>query len=215
MKPLPSPPREISAHHIDKNGNLENTLRLVFSTVNLQQIKISFAVETDGAATGLIFDYWDGSQWTNAGISNPTAAISAGYALISIDLGAVLLANNQPEFKFRIRFDGENLFLSEGKRVQFNNIAIEAQQNLSYSNPKDDGLKFTVYPNPASSLIQMLCNEQISQIDLYNLYGQRIVHLTPNTTSLAIDIQHLEPGIYLLKAKSESEKEKVVKIIKK
>jgi len=198
-----------------KNGILENTLRLVFSTVNLQQIKISFAVETDGAATGLIFDYWNGNQWINTGISNPTAAISAGYALITVDLSAVISANNQSELQFRIRFEGENLFLIEGKRVQFNNIAIQAQQNLSYSNPIEDGLKFSVYPNPASSKIQMMSNEPIMQVDLYNLYGQRMLHLTPNSTSINIDIQNLQQGIYLLKARSEGLKEKVVKIIKK
>jgi hypothetical protein len=113
-----------------KNQTLENTLRLVFSTTNMQQINISFAVETDGAATTLLFDYWNGTNWVNTGITNPTASIGVGYSLVQINLGNVIAANNQSEFQFRIRFGGTNMFVTEGKRVQFNNIAIAAQVDL-------------------------------------------------------------------------------------
>jgi hypothetical protein len=39
--------------------------------------------------------------------------------------------------------------------------------------------------------------------------------LTPDSTSFSMDIQDLPQGIYLLSAKSESQKVKVLKIIKK
>ena len=196
-----------------KNGSLENVLRIVFSTTGLQQIKISFAVETDGAANALVFDYWDGTNWVNTGISNPTTAIGVGYSLVEVNLSQVLVANNQTGFQFRIRFDGSNMFLSEGKRVQFNNIAIEAQQILSVRN-NDVDLKFTAYPNPASTFVNVKSSETITQLELYNLYGQIVRTLSPKTSTFKVDIQDLPQGIYLLKAKSEREKEKVIKIIK-
>lgn len=196
-----------------KNGSLENTLRIVFPTNALQQIKISFAVETDGAANLLIFDYWDGTSWVNTGISNPTTAIGVGYSLVEVNLSQVPLANNQSEFQFRIRFDGANMFLSEGKRVQFNNIAIEAQQILSTQNIIEN-LKFSAFPNPTSSVINVKSSETITNLELYNLYGQMVRKLSPNNATFKVEIQDLPTGIYLLKAKTEKQQEKTIKIIK-
>lgn len=196
-----------------KNGNLENMLRLVFPTTNLQQIKISFAVETDGAANLLIFDYWDGTKWTNTGISNPTETIGVGYKLVTINLSQVLVANNQSEFQFRIRFGGDNMFLSEGKRVQFNNIAIEGQNTLSVQNFEND-MTFLAYPNPTIYEVNLQSSEQINEVQLYNLQGQVVRALKPNSLNFKIDMLDLPQGIYLLKATSEIKKEKIIKIVK-
>jgi hypothetical protein len=196
-----------------KNANLENILRLVFPTTNLQQIKISFAVETDGAANSLIFDYWDGSKWINTGISNPTETIGAGYKLVGIDLSQVLVANNQLQFQFRIRFGGDNMFLSEGKRVQFNNIAIEGQNTLSVQNFEDD-TTFLAYPNPTMNELNVQSSEQIDKVELYNLQGQIVRALKPNSLNFKIDVINLPHGIYLLKATSGIKKEKFIKIVK-
>ena len=197
-----------------KNGNLENVLRIVFPTTNLQQIKISFAVETDGAANLLIFDYWDGVKWTNTGISNPTATIGIGYKLVEIDLSQVLVANNQAQFQFRIRFDGDNMFLSEGKRVQFNNIAIEGQNTLSVQNFEKD-INFLAYPNPTTSEINVQSKDQVNEVQLYNMQGQVVRASKPNSLNFKIDMLDLPQGIYLLKAtSSEIKKEKFIKIVK-
>jgi len=197
-----------------RDGNLENTLRIVFPIAKLNQLNLSFAVESDGAASSLIMDYWNGSNWVTTGMSNPTAAIGEGYSIVERDLSEVVLANNQQEFQFRIRFDGENLFASEGKRVHINNIAVKGRQTLSLPNITK-GLEFTAYPNPASTLVNMKSNESIEQLELYNLYGQMVRELKPNATSFSMDIYDLPQGIYLLSAKSDSQKTKVLKIIKK
>lgn len=196
-----------------QDGTLQNTLRMVFPTTNWEQIKISFAVENDGAATGLVFDYWNGTQWSNAGIPNPAVAIGTGYAAVQIDLSAVAAANNQASFQFRIRFTGDNMFLSEGNEVLFNNFAVEGQTVLSTPNLTKN-MQVTAFPNPAQTVVHINSNEPILALELYNLYGQRVLHLQPKTTSSSIDIQNLPAGMYLLKAISDNQKEKVVKIIK-
>jgi hypothetical protein len=196
-----------------KSGNLENILRVVFPTLGLQQLKISFAVETDGAANALIFDYWDGSKWVNTGISNPTVAIGLGYSLVEVNLAQVAAANNQAEFQFRMRFAGDNMLLSTGLRVQFNNIAIQGQQILSVKDRSKD-LSFIAFPNPTFSFINVQSNDEIREVELFNLTGQIIRRLRPNSFNFKVDMQDLPQGIYLLKAKSESKKEKVIKISK-
>lgn len=196
-----------------RDGSLENTLRMLIPTTDLEQIKISFAVESDGAAHTIIFDYWDGTNWTNAGIANPSVSIGVGYQVIEIDLSQVSAANNQAAFQFRMRFDGDNMFVSEGKRVQFNNIAVEAQEYLSTPSITQD-LKLKAYPNPAQTLINIQSSQQISHLDIYNIYGQKVRQLAPEGSSFSIDIQDLPVGIYILRASSESTKEKTIKIIK-
>lgn len=197
-----------------KSGNLENILRIVFPTIGLQKLKISFAVESDGAASALVFDYWDGSNWVDTGITNPTVPIGAGYSLVEVNLSQVTVANNQAEFQFRIRFAGDNLFLSAGQRVQFNNIAIQGQQNLSVKDRSKD-LSFIAFPNPTFSVINVQSNDEIREVELFNLNGQLVRKLRPNSLNFKVDVQDLPQGIYILKAKTESKKEKAVKISKK
>lgn len=197
-----------------KSGNLENILRIVFPTLGLQQIKISFAVESDGAANTLIFDYWDGINWVNTGISNPSVSIGVGYSLVEVNLNQVAVANNQAGFQFRIRFAGDNMFQNLGLRVQFNNIAIQAQQNLSVKNVTND-FSFIAYPNPTFSAVNIQSNDAITEVEVFNLNGQIVRKLMPNSLNFNFDMQDLPQGIYLLKAKSESKKGKVIKISKK
>ncbi|CAM4058449.1 CotH kinase family protein [Flavobacterium antarcticum] len=196
-----------------KFGTLENAIRLVFPTTDLEQIKISFAVENSGAASSLLFDYWSGSDWITTGIANPIAQITQEYQAIAIDLSSILEVNNQAQFQFRIRFDGDNMFLSEGNKVNFNNFAIEAQETLKIANPETN-IKFTAYPNPVQTTLHIASNTELLSAELYNLYGQMVRKIQPNTTLTEIDVRGLPNGIYILKVKNTSQEEKAIKIIK-
>ena len=103
-----------------RNGADENTLTISISTLNFADIKLSFAIESDGAAQSVIVDYWDGSNYSIANI-NSTHAINSSYEKIEVDFTNVALANGNDNFKIRIRFTGSNMTADEGKTVSINN----------------------------------------------------------------------------------------------
>lgn len=196
-----------------QDGNLQNTIRMAIPTTDLKQIRVSFAVASDGAADTLIFDYWDGTNWTNAGISNSTTNIEGDYTVVEIDLTDVPAATNNPDFQFRIRFDGDDMTASDGKRVQFNNFAVEGRAYLAVpDHVQRPDIK--IYPNPVHSVLHISSTEKISEISVYTMYGQRILQKQANGNQLVLDLSNLATGVYILKAKSGISSSKVFRIIK-
>lgn len=60
----------------------------------------------------------------------------------------------------------------------------------------------TVYPNPASEIINIQCSHPIENISLYNLHGQLISR--PEDHSKFIEMGQFEAGVYLLQITVES-----------
>jgi len=72
---------------------------------------------------------------------------------------------------------------------------------------------FVVYPNPASSIINIsINNKEIKKVELFSLKGQRII--TKKRDLNTINVSNLPQGIYILKV-SDNKKDYIKKIIKK
>lgn len=109
-----------------KSGSLENNFELHFSTVGYEDVKISLAITSDGAADTIIADYWNGSNWVSTGLINGSQAINSEYELKEFDFTNVSLADENENFKVRFTFNGTNMTEDDGKKVIINNIAIRA-----------------------------------------------------------------------------------------
>ena len=178
-----------------QNGNLQNTLKLQFSTLNMTEIKVAMACETDGAAEQLIFDYWNGQAWTTAGLAQNVFAIGAGYQLIELDFTAIPAANNQPLFQVRIRFNGPNMTEDAGKRVHFNNISVDGNYVLS----NDTWTQIPTlrhYPNPAQDVLYVASDRKIDVITVGNMMGQTLLQVHAKENQTRLDVQSLPTGMY-------------------
>lgn len=197
-----------------KSGGLENSLELAFSTVNYKEIKLSFAVATDGAAQTLIVEYWNGTNWVSTGISGTSSALNLAFDLKEFDFTNVALANNNANFKVRIRFDGTNMTADEGKRVMLNNIAINGIDTAVLS--ADDFVlnRLSVYPNPTTDNLKIVSEKPINQVAIYNLFGQLLFTKKYDSANVTIDLSQYARGMYLVKISSENSSI-IKKIIKK
>lgn len=64
----------------------------------------------------------------------------------------------------------------------------------------ENTLQFTIYPNPAGSILNLESSSQIERIEIYSQDGKlAYTELGPNT---AIDISELKSGFYIIKASS-------------
>lgn len=59
--------------------------------------------------------------------------------------------------------------------------------------------RFTFYPNPSKSFINLSAKENIDTVDLYNSFGQKVKHQTINNLSSQLDISDLPKGIYFMR----------------
>jgi len=88
------------------------------------------------------------------------------------------------------------------KSYYFDDVKFgEKALNLQESNIQE----VKVYPNPSSDLWNISSdNNDIKQLELYNLGGELIHVLTSNNNVTIIDGTHLIDGIYLCKISSNS-----------
>ncbi|WP_410524681.1 CotH kinase family protein [Polaribacter sp. IC063] len=143
-----------------KSGSLENTLQLNVSTKNFKEIKVSFAINSDGAAQTLIVDYWNGTAWVTNGISY-APAITSEYQKKEIDFSTIPLADNNADFKVRLRFGGSDMFANEGKAVLINNIAIEGIEFGLSAETFTQIQDLKVFPNPTNDEIKIQSDQII------------------------------------------------------
>lgn len=190
-----------------QNGGNENAMIFNFSTSGFQDLKFAFAVKDEGAATGITLEYATNAGapvWTNAGVSPATFPITGNYQRMEADFSAVSTANNNPDFKIRLRFTGPNMTADNGNRVTFNNFSVEGKV-VTLQTPENTTQNFLVYPNPVTTLLHIAHSFNSLAYELYSVEGKKVEK--GQITDQQIDVSHLPSGIYLLQLAAEDKKE--------
>lgn len=76
------------------------------------------------------------------------------------------------------------------------NVTGTGINNLDYS-------KLKIYPNPASDVLHILCDDQIDQVFIYSVNGVLVQHITSNCSK--IDISELKKGLYFINVKAKKD----------
>lgn len=114
------------------NGN-ESELIFLLPTTGQKDIVFRFAVKDEGAAQYLLVDYATDSleNWTSALMENPQIYLTDSYQLAELDFTNIEAANNNPEFRIRIRFGGPLVQEMDGNRVTFNNFSLNGVVSMA------------------------------------------------------------------------------------
>jgi hypothetical protein len=98
--------------------------------------------------------------------------------------------------------------------VFIDNIYFTSESSLSVN--ENSISKFEVFPNPTSSSWNIKTQNQIiSSVKLYNVLGKKIMTLSPNSSSVSIDSNTLNSGLYFAQITMLSGVVDSVKLIKK
>ncbi|WP_310560212.1 T9SS type A sorting domain-containing protein [Flavobacterium sp.] len=81
------------------------------------------------------------------------------------------------------------------------------------SAPQFADAKFSYYPNPTRSQLNITAAKNISKVELFNLLGQKVQSNTVNASQKQLDISSLQNGVYLMEVTIDKAKQsfKVVK----
>ncbi len=124
-----------------------NMLELLLPTSGFKNLSLRFAAMDEGAAGKLYIDYSAGEQnrtadgpdreennrgdpyredqWVSLTPPEGGWNLSPAYKLYEADFSGIDAADDNPDFRVRIRFAGENMQEDEGGRVSFNNFSLE------------------------------------------------------------------------------------------
>ncbi|WP_397444459.1 lamin tail domain-containing protein [Polaribacter sp. R77954] len=199
-----------------QSGGSENALELDFSTIDYEEVKISVAITSDGAANSITAQYWNGSAWVSSNMPNSTQSITADYERKEFDFSNVAMADENESFKVRLSFGGANMTADEGKKVIINNIAISAVDKnvLSAKDFIASKNSIDIYPNPVNNRIYISSNNTIDKVLVYNIFGQMLYKSSENKSDATIDVSNFAKGVYLVKVFT-GENSMTKKIVKK
>lgn len=104
-----------------------------------------------------------------------------------------VLFNSLPAMsKIAIANDGKLFGISNGSVYRFEPLTTGIKENIMQ-------LNFSVYPNPANSIITINIKENIKEMALFNLLGEVLMTETDKNT---MNVSNINSGIYLLKVKT-------------
>ena len=195
----------------------ENILIFDVPTTGLENVLFRFAAVDEGAADALLLDYstnLDDVGWTTDGLISNRLPLSMEYQEYEVYFGHIAEVHDNPDFKIRIRFDGEHLDADRGNRVTFNNISVDTlfmavPTSAEYDTPTDQGgQSFRLdqnYPNPFNPVTTIsfrLPDRSEVILTVYNAIGQRIVTLVDRqkdagSHSVNFDASEFASGLYL------------------
>jgi len=97
---------------------------------------------------------------------------------------------------------GETLYVrvtgySASQNDTFNICAFDPNAS-SVANNQIAGFEF--YPNPVNNTLNLSAQDQIENVNIYNVTGQEVINIQPNKVQAQVDMSQLRNGIYFVKA---------------
>lgn len=197
-----------------QNGSNQNTLTFSMPTTGYRDVKFSFAAKNELAADALVIDYAVNSgtpTWITTGLTATSLPLTADYQVYTIDFSSIPTADNNANFKIRIRFSGTNMTADMGNRVTFNNISLKGV-TVDLDVKQVEKMDFIIYPNPVSDVLNI--SHQYLDVDyaIFSIDGKMIKNGKLDENGIYVD--ELKSGIYLLQLHSDGKSE-TKKFIKK
>jgi hypothetical protein len=148
---------------------------------------------------------------TNTGVADGeyTATEDVTWLSLTGDIQGVVAANGTKTFNIVI--DGSTLEIGiyEGTILVTTNDTEHPSFTISCKLTVDeDGIEIfdiiqTIYPNPASTIVNIESNKVINSIEIFNYMGQVVYSATVNETGASADISRLSSGTYIIRINSE------------
>ena len=143
------------------------------------------------AGKSLIIKGWTGT---------PGASGTNGKVFVGLDATG-LTASQLAQISFQ-GYIGASI-LSTGEVVPTSSLNTNSNELFS----------FKYAPNPVNDRITLSNSEEISQVTVYNLLGQKVLSVTPNQVMATVDMSSLNPSAYFVEVVSQG-KSITVKVIK-
>lgn len=181
---------------------------LVFDmpTSGYKDIKFAYAVErtNQGMLKNIISYSIDGTQFSQANLSQVEFDITPGYDLVFIDFTDIPAVNNNPNFRIRIQFIGNTQTSSGNNRfdnISLKGIQIESQVSIASSELYDA----QIFPNPTNNLLEVRSSHVMNNLEILDLSGKKVLNIEGlNQKHTQISFADLHNGVYMIRIQSDA-----------
>ena len=195
------------------DNNSDNSFGTVSSTQpscdtfgSIQDVWFSFVAPTSGNVTCLV---------------TPTTMTSLNFNIYSGSCGALTAVAATCNSNLTVATSEVLTGLTPGNTYFVQVWSNSAEQGTFALRLSDNGLgnssfdssNFTYYPNPVKNTLNLSYNQEISNVDVFNLLGQKVSSTKINANDAQIDMSNLSKGAYMVRVTS-NDQVKTVKVIK-
>jgi hypothetical protein len=163
--------------------------------------------------------YWfDSGSSTDFTISLDNQTGTNGFAVYSGTCGALnMVPASCTATGADVALTGLTTLTTYYLRVFSTTIGTRGSYDLTVSETLGTGSfdngSFTYYPNPVKNVLNLSYNQAISNVEVFNLLGQKVSSDKFNANEAQVDMSHLSSGAYMVKVTSEGQV-KTIKVIK-
>jgi hypothetical protein len=208
----------------------ENEVIVHAPTTGMSGVRFAFAAMDEGAAEQLIIDYSTVAGepvWTTTKLNRSVYSLSSVYQRFVVDFTFITEADENPNFKIRIRFAGRDMSADAGNRVTFNNLSVEAlrytvgiedgdaqapqefelEQNVPNPFNPETMIGFRVQTQDLASVHGQDLASVRTRLMIYDLLGRQVAQLIDadlpaGRHSVRFDGTGLASGVYLIRLES-------------
>lgn len=195
------------------NADLQSTMVFNLNTSGFENVAFGFAAKNENTqAEAIAVDYAVNAGepvWITTGLAASSLPLTAAYQDFNVDFAAIATADNNSNFKVRLRFTGSgDMTVSAGNRITFNNISLVGTA-LPLAVKQNHASAFSVYPNPFTDAIN-LAGISSADYKLYSIDGKLI---KAGHMDQQLHVAELAKGMYLLQltANGTTETKKIIK----
>src|SRR5690625_5096428 len=145
------------------------------------------------------------------GLSGFTQADEGDYETELVFETNYVMTDLEPETDYDVYVvavcDAEDMIISD----QVGPVTFTTD-DMSVDSPEFNN--FTYYPNPVEDQLSLKAGTQIDIVQVYNLLGQRVIDVQPNSLEAQIDTETLQSGVYLMEVSINSS-QKTFRIVRK
>lgn len=197
-----------------RNPSQGRTLVFDLPSTGYKDLVFDYAVQRSGQGMleHVISYSLDGVSFTQTNLNPTSFTIAENYEIKQLNFSSIAGANNNPNFKVRISFNGNTTATNGNNRID--NIALKGVQ-MTLSNINQEAIVLQAYPNPTQDILQLVSNQELEEVSIYDFKGAKVKHITlDRTTSAKIDCSDLSGGVYILLAKG-NQKQQSIKFVKR
>ncbi len=142
------------------------------------------------------------------GLTNTAAAVYSGIpdalTLVDCNDSSSTMGDDHPRINL-VRTAGETLYFRvwENGGDAYGDFSVSAYESATLGTDSFDTVNFRYYPNPVKDILNISFDQEISEVVVMNLLGQKIITSrsigTVNANQAKINMSELSKGTYLVK----------------
>ncbi len=185
-----------------RNPSNGRSLAFDLPTTGYKDIKFAYAVQrtNEGQLVNNVSYSIDGTNFTQAGLSQNMFNVTTDFSLVQIDFSAITAVNNNANFKIQIGFEGNTT--ADNGNNRFDNITLKGVEDVLQV-PSVNATTYQIFPNPFKNKVQIISSGQMTAWSIYDMVGKKILQKNVNNSNEeTIDLASLNVGVYLIKIKT-------------